>query len=188
MLDINNNRIKIIIGYNKDEKTILFYELDNSRSHFSMCADIGELINCDDISNDDVEDYLMDCDNIIFDIMKKYHLRSIDDAIELIINESGAPYRVIYDCSCTDYEIYHDGITYNFNTVSCGQCCDEINNFKLLDDRFILFFNTWTDYHLKQAPEKTIKKINDLLNLPEIQKYIFDIDNVLEDLFFNEKK
>ena len=129
MKNINNNRIKILTGYNKDEKTIFFLEIENTR-YFSVCACVGRMINCDTYTRDDLESYLDDCD-LIYDIMKRCNLRSIDDVLDVVIDEAGGIYRAICDCSCSDHEIYINGDTYNFETESCGQCVDEIDNFTL---------------------------------------------------------
>lgn len=157
MKNINNSRIKILTGYNKDEKTIFFLEIENTR-YFSVCACVGRMINCDEYTSDDV--------------------------IDLVISEYGEPYRVVCDCSCTDYEIYHNNNTYNFETESCGQCVDEIDNFTLYNKDLKFIFKCWKEYHLKQAPQQAIDRINRIIN--RNIALIDDIDDVLVKTFFTE--
>ena len=182
MKNINNSRIKILTGYNKDEKTIFFLEIENTR-YFSVCACVGRMINCDEYTSDDVESYLDDCD-MIYDIMKKNNLRSIDDVIDLVISEYGEPYRVMCDCSCTDYEIYNNGDTYNFETESCGQCVDQIDNFTLYNKDLKFIFKCWEKYHLTQAPQQAIDRINRIIN--RNTALIDNVYDVLVKTFFTE--
>lgn len=182
MKNINDGRIKILTGYNKDEKTIFFLEIENTR-YFSVCACVGRLINCDTYTRDDLESCLDDCD-LIYDIMKRCNLRSIDDVLDVVIDEAGGIYRAICDCSCTDYEIYNNGDTYNFETESCGQCVDQIDNFILYNKDLKFIFKCWNEYHLKQAPRQVTDRINRIIN--RNIALIDNIDAVLVKTFFTE--
>ncbi len=97
-------------------------------------------------------------------------------------------YQDIKDCSCTDLEMDYNGVTINFETVSCGQHDvreDEFfNEMKFTNkEAFDKLMNLWDNYHLKEIDDNVKNEIDEIEEL--LQPYDFDCtwdsDNKVED-------
>lgn len=93
-------------------------------------------------------------------------------------------YHDFIDCSCTDYEIDHNDVTINFDTISGGQYdVREDNDFKDMIFTDKKMFNNimyyWDKYHLKEITEEQEKEINEIMD-SKFKEYSDDFYEFIE--------
>ena len=189
-------KFKMLAGYDLLTKEILTYEveLNKSNNEFSMCASLGKMFDIDDIKIDSIIDLYDDFDFNWINIAKKLDINSDNisqaNKKEILlyiadIDYSGDLYRLIKDCSCTEYLLMdlNNNKSYNFETISTGQCCDELDNLNIKCNNAEYLKTLWQEYHLKRLPEDEIKKILEI-------KEEVENKNILEQLnkIFIEKE
>lgn len=166
------------------DNTILTCDIEkryklNNRNEVSVCFEVGELINVDDIDEDYVRDYFEETFDCYDSNMKIWCLQ--DGYItkdEWLDNQvADCDYRDVYDCSCTDYEISVNDTKYNFNSTCGGQYdVREESNFKDFiytnKKAFNLIMKLWDNYHIKKLSDEENKKVDDMIG---------EIDTLLND-------
>lgn len=188
-------KFKMLAAYDFITKEILTYEieLNNSNNEFSMCASLGKMFDINDIKIDSIINFYDDFDFNWINIAKKLDINfdniSQANKKEILlyiadVDYNGDLYRLMKDCSCTEYLLIDsNNNSYNFETISTGQCCDELDNFSTKCNNAEYLKNLWQEYHLKTLPEYEIKKILEI-------KEEIENKNILEELnkIFIEKE
>ena len=182
---MEKERIKkeFIIGGSKDLHNIFTMKLEvtyrNNYQEFTASFNEGELINIDE-RNEDARGWYEEMFDCADNESKLYYLQDGDRTKEEWIDACIAEeydYRYRIDCSCTDYEINRDGVTYNFETVGCGQH-DPRNTeyFTPVDGTVDKLLKFWDLHHLGEITDEEKKELLKLCDKMEkyedIEKYI----------------
>lgn len=165
----------ILLGVKNNQVITADLELRDWNGHpeFSASFNVGEAFNVDDIDEDYRLDYYEMLWSDCYDAESKLDLlddgnRTKKDVFEQWDADSYDNYHDIKDCSCTDYELYHDGVTINFETIGCGQH-DVREDSDFEDMRFTdkqLFNNImyyWDNFHLKEVNKEQLAEIERLM-------------------------
>lgn len=143
----------------------------NGYDEFSASFDVGEAFNID-IDKNEIEDYWDDYWDILTDTQK---LEILDDG-EITKRDwldervDNTHYTNIRDCSCTDLEMDFNGITINFESISCGQHDvreDVYFNQMIFTNKeaFDMLMNLWDNYHLKKIDDEDKEQFNKIIEL-----------------------
>ena len=152
----------------------------NGYPEFSASFNVGEAFNVDDIDEDYRWDYYESLWDDCYDAESKLDLlndgnRTKQDVFEQWDANSYDNYHEIKDCSCTDYELYHDGIRINFE-FACGGQHDirEDNDFEDMHFTDEKLFNNimyyWDKFHISEVNEEQIAEIEKLME-SEFREY-----------------
>lgn len=158
---------KTFAGINYKEKQIMLFEVSvNDNLEFSMSASIGQLTDVTDINIEDCVTYLEDCDFDWHDYFEEVYQaipENLEESVrkeleDVIIPEqySCKVYKLITDCTCTDYEFFNSKTNklYNFETICAGQCIEEYKHKFVSRNEFTdWLYILWKEFHLKKLPE-----------------------------------
>jgi hypothetical protein len=166
---MENMKKEFLIGGSKDFENIFTMEIEirdwNGYPEFSASFNEGELFNVEE-RNENAEDWY----STLFDEMdaetKLKYLQDGDitkqDWIEECIRYE-YDYRERVDCSCTDYEFTKDNLTYNFETVGCGQHDPrDYDYFIPVNSTVKKLLEFWDKHHLKEITEKEFEELKKL--------------------------
>lgn len=198
---------EFMIAYDKQSKNIatmevrvknrIFYNKENgrfkdlSKFEFTASFNVGELVNIDD-ANEDAYDYYESIFDDCYDAKTKIDLlnggeRTKKDVIDEWIR-SEYDYRDRVDCSCTDYEFTYKNITYNFETIGCGQhdIRTDSYNWIFVNNKVKDLLKMWNQYHLNEIDESNYNKLIEILK--EFEQFEHDevIIEIAKKHFFKE--
>lgn len=159
----------------------------NGRLEFSCSFNNGEAFNVDTIDDDYKKDYAEEYWRCMDDTTKINMLQdgdiTRDEALQdLIDNAYYGDYHDYVDCSCTDYEITHDGKTINFRSCCGGQYdVREDDDFKDMTFTDVGLFNNimyyWDKYHLKEINQDQVEEIKNWIG---VEEYSNEFDEFIE--------
>lgn len=148
---------KTLAGINTKENKIIIFEVTlNDKNIFTMSASVGVLENMSNITLEEVIDFYDEAVN--WDNLKEAVGADSNDKKEIIKtlisnNPEENMYKLIRDCSCTDYEFLIKDNIYNFETESTGQCFNSYKNyFTTITEYHDWLYTVWKEYHLKELP------------------------------------
>lgn len=143
----------------------------NGYDEFSASFDVGEAFNID-LNEEEIKDYWYDYWDILTDTQKLEILEDGEITKQDWIDDKlyNTYYADIKDCSCTDLEMDFNGITINFETISCGQCDvreDVCFNQMIFTNKeaFDMLMNLWDNYHLKEIDDSGKEQFNKIIEL-----------------------
>lgn len=159
----------------------------NGYPEFSACFNVGEAFNINTIDDDYKTEYFEEVWNC-YDAETKLNLLNDGEKTKQdVISDWDyySDYTEIKDCSCTNYELYHNEKTINFETIGCGQHdIREDNDFedmrftdeKLFND--IMYY--WDHFHISEVNDEQIAEIEKLME-SEFKEY----SDAFEDFIVN---
>lgn len=178
-------RKEYFIGGSKDLHSIFTMELEvtyrNGYQEFTASFNEGELVNIDE-QNENARDWY----SMLFDeVDAETKLRYLEDGditkkewIENCLRDE-YDYRERIDCSCTDYELYKNGSTWNFETCGCGQHDPrDCEYFIPVNETVNELLKFWDVHHLKEI---TDDEKNELLKLCDKMEEFEDIEKVINE-------
>ena len=145
------------------------YKLNNC-NEVSVCFDVGELIDVDNIDEDYIRDYFEELFDCMDSDTKRNWLENGDITKDEWLDKKSceSDYRDVYDCSCTDYEITVNDTNYNFESTCGGQHDirkeDNFNKFIFTNKKaFNLIMKLWDNYHIKKLSDEENEKVDDMI-------------------------
>lgn len=179
-------RKTVILGVKNNNVVNGEYEITkrNGYEEFTASFSMGELFNIEDVDEEYKQSYFEELWNCMDADAKLNYLDDGDKTKQDVFEEWNydEDYHNIKDCSCTDYELEKDGVTFNFETTSCGQYdIREADDFQDMiftnKEGFELLMKLWDNYHLK-----------DITNNEEFKKDFEKMDKLLTDYEEYEEK
>lgn len=166
----------ILLGVKNNQVITADLELRDWNGHpeFSACFNVGEAFNVDSVDEDYRWDYYEMLWSDCYDAKSKLDLlddgnRTKQDVFEQWDADAYDNYHEIKDCSCTDYELYHDGIRINFETCGCGQHDvredADFQDMRFTDEKLfndIMYY--WDNFHISEVNEEQISEIEKLMD------------------------
>ena len=165
----------ILLGVKNNQVITADLELRDWNGHpeFSACFNVGEAFNVDNVDEDYRWDYYEMLWSDCYDEKSKLDLlddgnRTKQDVFKQWDADAYDNYHEIKDCSCTDYELYHDGIRINFETCGCGQHDvrkdDDFEDMRFTDEKlFNDIMHYWDNFHISEVNEEQISEIEKLM-------------------------
>ena len=166
---------KFLLGVMGNQIVVGNFEIRdwNGYDEFSASFDLGEAFDIN-LSQEEIENYWNDYWDYLDSDTKLDILDDGESTKQVWLDEKvdETYYTDIRDCSCTDLEMDFNGVTINFETISCGQYdCRKDEAFKDMKftnkEAFDKLMDLWDNYHLREVNEdikRELGEIEDLLS------------------------